>query len=165
MADVMNMKRDGQFIVELIHPLKRPGGEITELVINPLSWEQTIRWTEGQIEARLALLAESTHVSERLLRLLVFPDVLRVMFAFSYTLPAEVRAGFDQRPLTSTDEKLAELPEERAYDQEDPRFPHVEGPVRKFPVPPQVNLPPSKPADAGSGFNINAPDAMKAVNG
>jgi len=166
MADVMNMKRDGTFIVELCHPLKRMSGDITELVIHPLNFQQVIRWQSGEIEARLALVAEATRLPERLLRLLVYPDVNRVMFAFTYTLPAELRESFSdgQRPLTTADEKLAELPEERVGDQDDPRFPHVDGPVRKFPTPPQVNLPPRPTADNGSGFNIDAPDAMKAVN-
>jgi hypothetical protein len=165
MADVMSMRQNGTFIVELCHPLKRVGGEITELVIHPLTFEQVIRWQSGEIESRLALVAEATRLPERLLRLLVYPDVNRVMFAFTYTLPAELREDFSsgQRPLTSSDEKLAQIPEERVGDQDDPRFPHVDGPVRKFPTPPQVNLP-QKPRDDGSGFNVAAPDAMKAVN-
>lgn len=124
-----------------------------------------MRFQSGEIEARLALVAESTHMPERLLRLLVYPDVHRVMFAFSYTMPVELRETFEGRPLTTADELLAQIPEERVGDQDDPRFPHVDGPVRKFPTPPQVNLP-QKPAraDEGSGFNIAAPDAMKAVN-
>jgi hypothetical protein len=168
MADIMNMRRDGQFIVELIHPLKRIDGDVTELVIHPLNFQQVIRWQSGEIESRLALVAEATRLPERLLRLLVYPDVNRVMFAFTYTLPVELRENFSngERPLTTADEKLAEIPEEQVGDQDDPRFPHVDGPVRKFPTPPQVNLPQkSTRADDGSGFDISAPDAMKAVHG
>jgi hypothetical protein len=165
MADVMTMHRDGSFVVELVHPLKRIGGDVTELVIHPLNYEQAIRWESGEIEARLALIAEAVRLPERLLRLLVYPDVYRVMFAFTYTLPAELREDFSKRPLTTSDERLALIPEERAPDQDDPRFPHVDGPVRKFPTPPQVNLPPQpgRSADTGSGFNIDAPNVMKAV--
>lgn len=167
MADVMNMRRDGTFIVELCHPLKRINGELTELIIHPLNFQQVIRWQSGEIMSRLALVAEATRLPERLLRLLVYPDVNRVMFAFTYTLPVELRESFSngERPLTTADEDLPETPEERAGDQDDPRFPHVDGPVRKFPTPPQVNLPQKQPVDNGSGFNIDAPDAMKAVHG
>jgi hypothetical protein len=33
--------------------------------------------------------------------------------------------------------------ETQVVDQVDPRFPHVDGPVRRFPAPPVVNLPPN----------------------
>ncbi len=164
----MNLRRDGTFIVELCHPLKRLNGELTELVLHPLTFEQSMRWQSGEIESKLALVAVMARVPERLLRLMVYPDPNRVLFAANYVLPAEVRENFSglnsTRPLTTADELLAEIPEEQVGDQDDPRFPHVEGPVRKFPTPPQVNLPPRQPIDNGSGFNAEMPEVMKAVN-
>lgn len=167
MVDVMNMRRDGTFIVELCHPLKRLGGELTELVLHPLNFEQSMRWQSGEIESRLALVAVMARVPERLLRLLVYPDPNRVMWAVNYVLPAEVRENFSgansTRPLTTPDELLPQIAEEQVGDQDDPRFPHVDGPVRKFPTPPQVNMP-QRQVDNGSGFNADVPDVMKAVN-
>jgi hypothetical protein len=74
------------------------------------------------------------------------------------------------RPIATPDALLppGQTPETRISDQIDPRFPHVDGPVRRFPQPPQVNLPPghSVPPQAQpieTGGIAQPPDIMKVV--
>jgi hypothetical protein len=55
-------------------------------------------------------------------------------------------------------------PEQRINDQLDPRFPHVDGPVRRFPTPPMVNLPGHpQPSPQDTAGIAQPPEVMKAV--
>jgi hypothetical protein len=169
---VVTLKRDNSWAVELSTPLQGPNGEITVLTIKPLSLDQIVRWGREEIPSQLALLSEMCGVQERLLKMLVAPDIDRVLMAFSAILPQSVMNSIRDRnaPLATAEEQLG-MPEPGAIpDQQDPRFPHVEGEIRRFPEPPQfrpptVNPPAAKPAVDEIGVDVNMPTTMRPVAG
>jgi hypothetical protein len=159
---VVTLKRDNSWAIELHTPLQGPQGEIAVLTIKPLSLDQIVRWGREEIPSQLALLAEMTGVQERLLRLLVAPDIDNMLIAFSAILPASVLGSIRDRntSMATPEEKLVEQePPGGIPDQKDPRFPHVAGEVRRFPEPPQFrSQPPTpKPAIEQAGVDINMP--------
>lgn len=158
------LKRDGSWIVELLVPLKHNDKEVAEITIQSPGFEHVIRWGRGEIPSTLALLAELCDLPEKLLRTIKYPDVDRVMLAFTAMMPPMIQADFQkgEKPLASEEEELpADAPP--VVDQIDPRFPNVAGPVRRFQTPP----PPIKGAEPqeteGSGIGIDPPETMKAV--
>lgn len=166
----MRLKRDGSWVVELNLPLHHAGRQYDEIRIKPLTMGQLVRWNNGQIVSIMGLMAELTDLPEMLLRQITFPDVDRLMLAFAAMMPPVIQAAMtnQSRPMATPDNQLP--PEysvdARISDQVDPRFPHVEGPVRRFPVPPQFSQPgqPQQPALPQDSQSIaQPPDIMKAV--
>lgn len=149
MSDVRN-KRDGSWVVELAIPLQHAGHQLDELKIRPLTMGQLVRWNNNEIPSILALMAELTDLPELLLRQITFPDVDRVMLVFASMMPPVIQQAMsnNSRPVATPDDMLPQVrsAENQIVDQIDPRFPHVDGPVRRFPAPPVVNLPPSQHA-------------------
>jgi hypothetical protein len=174
------MRRDGTFVVELFTPLKHQNREVDHLVIAAPRYEHTIRWSRGEIPSGFALLAELSGLPERLLRQAVGPDIERITLAlFTQAKFAQSDIFEGKIPLATPDELLPEQPsEERMVDQVDPRFPHFDGPIKRFPAPPvtqvpgtppptppQANAPPSPPQQPGDlDLGLAAPEAMKAVS-
>jgi len=172
------LKRDNSWIVELNTPIQSHQGEIDVLVLKPMSLEQIVRWGREEIPSQLALLAEMCGVQERLLRLLVAPDIDRVLIAFSAMLPQSVLTSLRERgtPLATPEEKIAQDPQQQVPvpDQQDPRFPHVDGEVKRFPTPPQFNQPaalqprpppqPPAPKTENVGIDVNMPETMRPVS-
>ncbi len=177
------MRRDGSFVVELNTPLQHGGRKIDELVIASPRFEHTIRWGRREIGSALALLSELTDLPERLLRQICYPDVDRVTFAlFSQANFAQKEVMEGQRPFASPEE---DLPEPTAVvggisDQQDPRFPHVAGPIQRFPAPPGGPLQPNAPQpiqpqapqpiqpqapQGDTNLDFGPPEVGKAVNG
>lgn len=151
------MRRDGGWTVELITPVK----DLGVIEFKPVGFDQVIRWTQGDIPSTLALMSELSGVPETVLRSLTFPDVDRVMFAFSAILPPGVRADFEKgaKPLATPRAEL-EAREGPLNDPVDPRFPLVDGQVQRFP-PAGTGQGPQGPQDAGLG--IKPPAAMHKV--
>jgi hypothetical protein len=150
------LKRDGSWIVELLAPLKNNGKDVLEVVIKPPGLEHVIRWGQGDIPSTLALLAELCDLPEKMLRTITYPDVDRVMLAFTAMMPSMIQQDFQQgkRPLASD---VDDLPAGAADDQTDPRFPHVEGPMKRFPA--AVTKEPE-----GTGMSLDPPETtMKAA--
>jgi hypothetical protein len=150
------LKRDGSWVVELLVPLKHADKEVGEVAIRSPGLEHVIRWGQGEIPSTLALLAELCDLPERLLRTITYPDVDRVMLAFTAMMPEVIQRDFrdSKRPLASD---VDELPNGQVDDQHDPRFPHVDGPVQRFPRPA-----PKEPE--GTGMNLDPPETtMKAA--
>ena len=157
------LKRDGSWVVELLVPLKHESKEVGEIAIRSPGLGHVIRWSRGDIPSTLALLAELCDLPERLLRTITYPDVDRVMLAFTSMMPPMIQKDFQEgkRPLASD---VDDLPAGATNDQVDPRFPHVEGPVQRFPVPPPAMVQTAVPkADEGTDMNLDPPQAMKAA--
>jgi hypothetical protein len=154
------MRRDGTFVVELYMPLKHQGREVDHIIIQAPRYEHTIRWSRGDIPSGFALLAELTGLPERLLRQVVSPDIERITVAlFSQAKFAQADVFEGRRPLATPDELLPEQePEARMVDQIDPRFPHVEGPIKRFPTPPVTQVP-GAPVPIQQGPAPQAPSA------
>ncbi|PWT74796.1 MAG: hypothetical protein C5B60_06265 [Chloroflexi bacterium] len=167
MADI-TMKKSGTWLVELNRPLMHRGKEIAQLEIKPPNWDQQIRLAEQKIVSMLGLLAEMCGLPEQLLREMTYPDVDRVMLAFHSCLPPIMQQEFQQQrhALATPTEQLPEPADVGVSDQDDPRFPKMEGTVKKFEQPPQINFPekPEKKKDSGTGINIDAPGDMRPVN-
>lgn len=158
------MKRDGSFAVELLQPIVGDsGGSLDTITIHPPRLIHLVRWQDGSIISRLGLLAELCGQTEAVLQRLAFPDVDRVMFAFNYVLPESIRASVvdGTRPLTTPlpEGAIPDPQQRQVNDPDDPRFPYVPG-ARKFPAPPQVNLPPTV---QDTSHLAQPPDIMKAV--
>jgi hypothetical protein len=167
------MRRDGTFVVELYTPLKYQGREVDHIIIQAPRYEHTIRWNRGDIPSGFALLGELTGLPERLLRQVMSPDIERITVAlFSQAKFAQADVFEGRRPLATPDEQLPEPePETRIADQIDPRFPHVEGPIKRFPTPPVTHVPGAQapapqapvPSDDNLDLGLAGPEAMKAV--
>jgi hypothetical protein len=168
------MRRDGTFVVELYTPLKYQGREVDHIIIQAPRYEHTIRWNRVEIPSGFALLAELSGLPERLLRQVVSPDIERITVAlFSQAKFAQADVFEGRRPLATPDELLPEQETEtRLVDQIDPRFPHVEGPVKRFQTPPVTQVPGAQaPAPQAAPFQsddnldlgLAGPEAMKAV--
>lgn len=144
------MRRDGTFVVELYTPFKYGTREIDHIVIQPTRYEHTIRWNRGDIPSGFALLSELCGLPERLLRQAMGPDIERITLAlFTQAKFAQSDIFEGRRPLATPDEQLPEQePDTKIVDQVDPRFPHVEGPVKRFPQPPLTQVPGAQPAPA-----------------
>ena len=170
---VVTIKRDNTWAVELVTPLQGPNGEIAVLTVKPLSLDQIVRWGREEIPSQLSLLAEMSGVQERLLKMLIAPDIDRVLMAFSAVLPQSVLNSMrDRNAPLATPEEVLEPPAPGAIpDQQDPRFPHVEGEIRRFPEPPQFRPPTVNPpalrssSDEQIGVDINMPTTMRPVAG
>jgi hypothetical protein len=149
MTDVRS-RRDGSWVVELAIPLQHAGKQLDELRLKPLSMGQLVRWNNEQIPSVMALMAELTDLPELLLRQITFPDVDRVMLVFASMMPPVIQQAMTNgsRPMATPDQLLPQgyTADTQVVDQSDPRFPHVDGPVRRFPAPPVVNLPPGQHA-------------------
>jgi hypothetical protein len=172
------MRNDGTFVVELYTPLKHQNREIEYIVIQAPRYEHSIRWNRGEIPSGFALLAELTNLPERLLRQVTNPDIDRITFAlFAQAKFAQTDVFEGKIPLATPDEQLPEDMETPIVDQVDPRFPHVEGPIKRFPAPPVTQVPgaapqpgaaPASPAPAAPAENFDlgfsGPEAMKAVS-
>jgi hypothetical protein len=168
------MRRDGSFVVELYTPLKYQGRGVDHIIIQAPRYEHTIRWNRGDIPSGFALLAELCGLPERLLRQVMSPDIERITVAlFSQAKFAQADVFEGRRPLATPDELLPEPePESQMVDQVDPRFPHFEGPIKRFPGPPITQVPgtaPSPtptPATPSDDFDLGlaGPEAMKAVS-
>jgi hypothetical protein len=181
MAASWAMRRDGSFIVELFTPLKYQGREVDHLVIAAPRYEHTARWNKGDIPSALALLAELTNLPERLLRQAVYPDMDRItvaLFAQAKFLQADVVIE-GKRPFATPDEELPDLAESGGLaDQVDSRFPHVDGPIKRFAAPPKTEIPPhlrpanqqpqpDQPApqpDDNLDLGLSAPDSARAMS-
>lgn len=159
------LKRDGSWVVELQTPLKHAGKDVMEITIHPPGFEHVIRWGQNDIPSVLALLAELTHLPERLLRTITYPDVDRVMLAFTSMMPLSIQTDFQKgsKPFASSIDDLED--EAPVSDQIEPRFPHVDGPVRRMPpeVMPKDTPKTATPAQDGSGISAAPPPTMKAV--
>lgn len=170
MTDVRS-KRDGSWVVELAIPLHHAGHQLDELKIRPLTMGQLVRWNNQEIPSVMALMAELTDLPELLLRQITFPDVDRVMLVFASMMPPVIQQAMsnNSRPIATPDDQLppGTTAETRVNDQLDPRFPHVDGPVRRFPAPPVVNLPAGhtapNPPPADSGGLAHPTDVVKAM--
>jgi len=169
----MIMKRDGSWVVELIHPLKHNGKEVAEVTLRPPTYDIRIRWARSDgIPSVLQLLAELTKQPERLLRLLVYPDVDRVMLALFGVLPDDIagpiRAGQSPKPLETPEDELELIePPGIVSDQSDDRFPLAEPTAKKFPEGGPVfkaGPPQPKPTTEGSGFAVDPDQGMVSVN-
>jgi len=162
------LKRTGQWAVELLTPLHHQGREITEIVISPPGFEHVIRWGLQEIPSTLALLAELTGLPEKLLRMITYPDVDRVMLAFTALMPATIQADFSKgtRPFATP---IDELPVDQIInDQIDPRYPHVDGPVQRNiePVPVSRMPAPSRresPEPSNGGLAAPLAETMRKV--
>jgi hypothetical protein len=162
MAEHTTIKRDGGWTIELSNPI----GPLTVLDIQPVSLDHTIRWARKEIPSVLALLTELTGVKESELKKLTGQDSDRVFVAFSFIVPQQIKRDFDEgtRPLATPFEDMndAQRYEEldSQVDEQDARFPKVEGEVQRF-KPQQQMLDDTTP-DTG-GVNIDAPNVMKKV--
>ena len=160
-------------------PLKHGSREINHIVIQPPRYEHTIRWNRGDIPSGLALLSELCGLPERVLRQAVGSDMERLTMGFAIQgrfAHTDVAEG--RRPLATPEELLPELePQARMVDQVDPRFPHVEGPIKRFPAPPVTNIPgapasapqplpgappAAAPEDDNFDMGLSGPEIMKA---
>lgn len=145
------MKRSGGWTVELQTPIDG----IDVLEIQPVSLDHTIRWARGEIPSVLALLAELTGLKESTLKKLGGTDSDRMFVAFSFVVPQTIKKDFDQgnrplatpRELMTDDQKYEELASQT--DPVDPRFPKVDGPVKRFK--PEDGLPPIDEGLVGVG--------------
>jgi hypothetical protein len=127
------MKRNGGWTVELATSIE--GVEMLE--IQPVSLDHTIRWARKEIPSVLALLAELTGVKESILRKLSGNDSDRMFVAFSFVVPQTIKKDFEQgtRPLATPPELMTDAQRYEEVDKTDPidpRFPKVDGPVKRF---------------------------------
>ncbi len=172
------MRRDGTFVVELFTSLKYQNREVDHIIIQAARLEHTIRWNRGDIPSGFALLSELSNLPERLLRQAMGPDIDRITLAlFTQAKFAQGDIFEGRRPLATPDEQLPEeKPETKLGDQIDPRFPHFEGPIKRFPTPPVTQVPgtqvpspqapnappPAPPPDENFDLGLAGPDIMKA---
>lgn len=167
MTGNITMKRSSVWIVELYTPLKHGGKDITEVVINPAGFETVIRWGRDEIPSTMALLAEQTGLPERLLRTITYPDVDRLMLAFTAAMPPSIQADFNagKKQFATDDDELPQ--DEEVNDQVDPRFPKVDGPVVRMTQPEKTAVTPTPAPDLpvrdGSGLSAAPPETMRAV--
>jgi hypothetical protein len=170
------MRNDGTFVVELYTPLKYQNRDIDHIIIQAPRYEHSIRWNRGEIPSGFALLSELCNLPERLLRQVVNPDIDRITFAlFAQAKFAQTDVFEGKIPLATPDEQLPEESSEtKLGDQIDPRFPHFEGPIKRFPTPPVTQVPGIAPAPAPApsptpaapsenfDLGLTGPDVMKA---
>lgn len=156
MSGHTTMRRDGGWTVELINPI----GNLNELVFKPISLDHTIRWTRHQFPSVLALISELTGVKEYELKKLTGVDSERIFIAFSFMAPPHIKTDFEQgtRPLATPEEEMTDAQRYEEVDSQvdelDPRFPKVDGPVKRF-----------KPSeDDTGGVDLSAPNVMKKVS-
>jgi hypothetical protein len=160
------LKRDGSWIVELLIPLKHHDREITEIRISAPGFEHVIRWGLREIPSTLALLSELTGLPEKLLRMITYPDVDRVMLAFTAMMPPAIQDDFRKgaRPFATPVEDLPE--QHQVNDQIDPRYPHVDGPVVRMPATSGLTAVKPTPAPTdndGGGLAAPLAETMRAV--
>lgn len=175
MAGHDTIRRDGGWTVELVTPLRATGGAVVDKIdMRPAELGHVIRWGDGSIPSTLAMLSELSGVDERLLRTLSYPDVDRVLLAYSQVVPAAVRKDFEEgsRPFSTPDDQLpapvyGEQPVVPA-DPIDPRFPRVEGPVERYVKPPGLQPSPLRPqppqmADEEADMAADPPNVARRV--
>lgn len=158
MVEHTTIKRNGGWTIELSTFI----GKVDKLDIQPCSLDHTIRWARKEIPSVLALLAELTGVKESELKKLTGQDSDRVFIAFSFIVPQQIKKDFEEgtRPLATPVEAMTG---EQRYeeidsqvDEQDPRFPKVQGEVQRFKQPePEI-------VETG-GVDIAAPDIMQKV--
>jgi hypothetical protein len=181
MAGHDTLHADGGWTVELVMPIKKSSGDtISAITIRPVELEQTIRWARGEYPSTLALLAEMSKLPESMLRSLKYPDVDRVLLAYSQVIPPTIRKEFEEgvRPIATPDDLLPRGDKQSVGNTEgDPRFPKVAGPVQRFvdppTEPPQTAGPPPRRAgqrpqpqpdvEEQGGIATMMPEAAKRV--
>jgi len=156
------LRKHGGWCVELQQPLKYRGDDVSAIELRRPTAEQTIRWSNWQIPSTLALLSELCGLPEKLIRQLPSDDFERVMFALTNVVPPWLKTDMDEgkRPLATPDEVLAEAEQAVVVpDQQDPRFPAVDGPVvRLREREPKPTPPPEKP------INLAPPATSEVVS-
>lgn len=166
MSGHTTLKRDGGWTVELMNPV----AGVEQLDIRPLNLEHTIRWARAEIPSVLALLEDLTGVKENILIQLNGPDIERVLMAFALMVPSSIKGDFDngRRPLATPIEAMSdEQREEYVYnkldqnDPEDPRFPKVDGLVRRYREPQQPVKQPSEQAAEQTADEAAIEEALK----
>ena len=180
------LKRDGGWSVELVTPLMRRDGTMIDVVdLKPAELDQIIRWGMGDIPSTLSMLSEMCGLSESLLRTLKYPDVDRVMLAYSQVIPPVVRKDFEEgtRPFATPQDDLP-VGDRETVGGTNTLFPKVAGDVKPFTSPPteppnlgqeRRRAPPLPPTQARpmptttmhiedqGGVNFSVPEGAKRV--
>jgi hypothetical protein len=153
-------------MVELQQPLRTRGGEVAEVEIRRPNADAMIRWARWDIPSSLALLAELCGLPEKVIRQLPLDDFERVMFAFRQVVGPAILQDIEdgKRPLASEEEELPEgeqgVP---PPDPIDPRFPAVDGPVRRLQPKPVAPAPTAEADMAAADIDLSAPQTIAAV--
>lgn len=161
------LRRTGGWMVELQQPLKTRTGEVSAVEIRRPTADVVIRWGRYEIASTLALLAELCGLPEKVIRQLPNDDFERVVFALTNVVGPVIRADLEQgkRPLASEEEELPE--EERGVpmaDPIDPRFPAVDGPVRRLQPRPVAPAPTGASELAGGAdMDLSVPQTIAPV--
>lgn len=158
------LRKSGGWCVELQLPLKTAAGkEISQIEIRRPRADNAIRWNERRYASTLALLSELCDVPENLLRELTTEDFDRVMLAFYNVVPKTIQTDFagGMLPLATPEEESRAAPDwAPPPDQQDPRFPKVEGPVQRMPQPAR---PAPTPLEEEQGMSLEPAAQLKRV--
>jgi hypothetical protein len=161
MSGHTTMRRDGGWTLELINKV----ASIDELVFKPVSLDHTIRWTRYEIPSVLALISELTGVKEYVLKQLTGQDSDRMFVAFSFIAPSHIKEDFEKgnRPLATPKEVMTDAQKyeevDSQVDEVDPRFPKVDGPVKRF----HQQATDDQPFNDEVGVDLSGPNVMKKV--
>lgn len=134
MTGYTTIKRNGGWTIELSNPI----GIVNELIIQPVTLDHTVRWARSEIPSFLALISELTGIKESLLKQLTGTDSDRMFIAISFILPPQIKKDFEDgtRPLATPVELMTGAQKYEEIDSDvdelDPRFPKVNGPVKRF---------------------------------
>lgn len=163
--DRTTIKANGGWTIELSSPVDG----IKEIDLSPLKLDHTIRWAQGHIPSVLALISELSGVKEKTLKQLSGVDTDRLFLAFSCIASGVIKKDFEEgtRPLATAFEQMsddARYDELDENDPDDPRFPKINEPVRRFETPPETadetDIEEQVP---DGGMNVSAPNVMKKV--
>ena len=124
---------DGARVIELYVPFMHGEQRIEAITIKPFTFELSLRWREGKISNSLELLYEMAAEGKEALGLVRYPDMDRVMMAFTESLPADIRENIADGVIPTTAPTPAEP--EPQFDHNNPAY-GIE------------------PADRAAGFNL-----------
>lgn len=165
MVEYTTMKRNGGWTIELSNSI----GNVKELNIQPVSLDHTVRWARYEIPSVLALIYELTGVKESILKQLTGNDSDRMFIAISFILPPTIKKDFEEgkRPLATPPEFMNDEQKYEALDSQvdefDPRFPKIEGPVKRFKTQGEADIVQNEEIDMAGSIDIGAPNVMKKV--
>lgn len=165
MTGYTTMKKNGGWTIELFNPI----GSVTELNIQPVCLDHTVRWARMEIPSVLSLVSELTGIKESILTQLTGTDSDRMFIAISFMLPPQIKKDFENgtRPLATPPELMNDAQKyehiDSQVDEIDPRFPKVDGPVKRFKQQAEVMTPQNEEMDLAGSVDIGAPAVMKKV--
>jgi hypothetical protein len=155
---------EGGVRIFLLQPFRHESKLIKSVTLAPVTWDNTLRWNDGEYDKATDLLFELVQEGAVVLRKLRYPDVDRVMTQFFSMLPPEIRDAIASGQIPRRVSVASLTDEELKTGTAEPEVPSAESP--EVPSEEDGNEPPLTPEeqwvrDAPDPHRTPSPDEVR----